>query len=190
PVLNKMGGMLAHPAIKRVLIENPDEVYLRKAMDERAIVLVNISKGHLGEDASHILGGMFFSSLNSAAFSRASQLEEERVPFIVYADEFHTYVCDSVINMLSELRKFRVGLVLANQYMYQLDEDVRRAVFGNVGTLISFRVGMDDARHLANEMYPVFNADDFIGLPNYSVYLKLMVDGCPSRPFSAETIAN
>jgi len=188
PVLNKMGGMLAHPVIRRVLIENTEEVYLRKAMDERKIILVNLSKGHLGEDVAHLLGALFISSINSAAFSRVDTEEDLRVPFMLYLDEFQNYLTLSTVGMLSELRKFRVGLVLANQYMYQMDDEMRRAILGNIGTLISFRVGTEDAQLLAREMYPVFTMEWFINLPNHSFFIKLMIDGVPSKPFSAVSV--
>lgn len=188
PVLNKFGGMLAHSVTRRVLVENDDEVYLRKAMDERKIILVNLSKGHVGEDVAHLLGALFISSINSAAFSRVDTEEELRVPFMVYMDEFHNFTTDSLIGMFSELRKFKIGLILANQYLHQMDDDVRRAILGNAGTLITFRVGTEDAQILSREMYPVFNVEDFINLPNYSIYLKLMIQGVPSKPFSAISI--
>lgn len=188
PVLNKMGGMLAHSVIKRVLIENTEEVYLRKAMDERKIILVNFSKGYLGEDVAHLLGALLISSINSAAFSRVDTEEDLRVPFMLYVDEFHNFTTDSLIGMFSELRKFKVGLILANQYLYQMEDDVRRAILGNAGTLISFRVGTEDAQILSREMYPVFDMESFINLHNYSIFLKLMIDGVPSKPFSADTI--
>ncbi|MBS1624077.1 MAG: type IV secretion system DNA-binding domain-containing protein [Bacteroidetes bacterium] len=188
PVLNKFGGMLAHSVIKHVLVENKDEVYLRKAMDERKIILVNLSKGHVGEDVAHLLGALFISSINSAAFSRVDTDEEMRVPFMVYIDEFHNFTTQSLMGMFSELRKFKVGLILANQYLHQMDDDVRRAILGNAGTLISFRVGTEDAQILSREMYPVFKIEDFINLPNYSIFLKLMIDGVPSKPFSGISI--
>jgi hypothetical protein len=187
PVLNKVGGMLAHSVIKRVLIENPQDVSLRKAMDERKIIIVNLSKGHVGEDVAHMLGALFISSLSSAAFSRADTMEEARIPHITYLDEFHSYTTLSLLSMSSEVRKFKVGMVLAHQYIHQLDDEIRRAVFGNVGTIISFRVGVEDAYYLAKEMYPVFKQEDFVSLANYKIYLKLMINGVPSKPFSAET---
>lgn len=187
PVLNKVGGMLAHPAIRRLLVENPDEVFLRKAMDNNKIILVNLSKGHLGEDAAHLLGALFISSISAAAFSRADTEEAGRAPFMLYMDEFHNFTTLSLVNMFSELRKFGVGMTLAHQYIHQLDEDVRKAILGNAGTLIAFRVGVEDAQHLAKEMLPVFSLEDFINLPNYHLYLKLMIDGVPSKPFSAKT---
>lgn len=187
PVLNKIGSMEAHPVIKRVLIENPNEVSLRRAMDENKIILVNLSKGHLGEDVAHILGALFISSLSSAAFSRADIEENLRVPFMLFMDEFHSFTTLSLVNMFSELRKFKVGLTLAHQYMAQLEPEIRAAILGNTGTLITFRIGTDDAMFLAKEMFPVFKIEDFIGLPNYSMFLKLMIDGSPSKPFSAIT---
>lgn len=188
PVLNKVGGMLAHPVIKRVLIENNSEVSLRRAMDDGKILLVNLSKGHIGEDAAHLLGALFVSSISAAAFSRADTAQPNRMPFMLYLDEFHNFSTLSLVNMFSELRKFGVGMILAHQYMHQLDEDIREAILGNVGTLVSFRVGTDDSQYLVKEMLPVFGIQDFISLPNYSIYLKLMIDGVPSKPFSAETL--
>lgn len=187
PVLNKIGGMLSHPVIKRVLIDNTEEVSLRKAMDEGKIVLVNLSKGHLGEDVAHILGALFITSIASAAFSRVDTPEEGRVPFMVYMDEFHNFTTLSLVNMFSELRKFKVGMTLAHQYLKQLDDDIKSAILGNAGTVISFRIGTEDAIHMQREMYPEFDVEDFINLPNYKIYLKLMIDGRPSRPFSAVT---
>lgn len=188
PVMNKIGGMLVHPVIKRVLIENTEEVSLRKAMDEKKIILVNLSKGHVGADVAHILGALFITSIASAAFSRVDTEEENRVPFMVYMDEFHNFTTLSLVNMFSELRKFKVGMILAHQYLHQLDEDIRQAVLGNIGTVISFRIGTEDAKHMAEEMFPEFDVQDFINLTNYKIYLKLMIDGRPSRPFSGSTL--
>ena len=185
PALNKVGAMLSYPVVKRILVENTNEVSLRKAMDDKKIVLVNLSKGHIGADASQVLGALFVSSLSSAAFSRVDIPEEERKPFMLYLDEFHNFSTLSLVNMFAELRKFRVGLTLAHQYMQQLDEKIRKAIIGNIGTLISFRVGSDDATFLSREFYPHFSIEDLISLPNYHVYLKLMIDSVPSKPFSA-----
>ena len=190
PVLNKVGGMLAHPVIKRVLIENPEEVSLRKAMDEGKIILMNLSKGAIGEDAAHILGALFISSLSSAAFSRVDTHEENRIPFMLYMDEFHNFTTLSLVNMFSEMRKFKVGMILAHQYFFQLEDEIREAILGNAGTIIVFRVGTSDAQFLAKEMYPVFRLEDFINLPNYHVYLKLMINGVPSKPFSGIALNN
>lgn len=185
PVLNKVGGMLAHPVIKRTLIENPNEISLRRSIDSKCIILVNLSKGHLGDDVANILGSLLISSISSAAFSRVDTYEEERVPFMLYLDEFHNFTTLSLVNMFSELRKFKVGLVLAHQYLHQLEEDIKKAVLGNIGTIISFRLGVEDSQYIAKEMYPVFKVDDFTNLPNFNMYIKLMIDGIPSKPFSA-----
>lgn len=188
PVLNKIGGMLAHPVINRVLIKNTHEVSLRTAMDDGKIIIVNLAKGHIGEDAAHLLGSLFISSLSSAAFSRADTVEAARKPFMLYMDEFHSFTTLSLVNMFSELRKFKVAMILAHQYIFQLEDDVRHAILGNVGTMVSFRVGVEDSKLLAMEMYPVLNFENFSNLPNYSIYLKLMVDGVPSKAFSAHVI--
>jgi type IV secretory pathway TraG/TraD family ATPase VirD4 len=188
PVMNKIGGMLVHPVIRRALIENKEEVSLRKAMDSQKIVLVNLSKGHLGADVANMLGALLITSIASAAFSRVDTAEEKRVPFMVYIDEFHNFTTLSLVNMFSELRKFKVGMILAHQYMHQLDENIKQAVIGNVGTLISFRIGTQDGMLMAKEMFPEFDIEDFINLHNYKIYLKLMIDGKPSKPFSASTI--
>jgi type IV secretory pathway TraG/TraD family ATPase VirD4 len=188
PVMNKIGGMLVHPVIRRALIENTEEVSIRKAMDDQKIVLINLSKGHLGADAANMLGALFITSIASAAFSRVDTDEGKRKPFLVYMDEFHNFTTLSLVNMFSELRKFKVGMILAHQYMHQLDDQIKHAVLGNVGTIISFRIGTEDAGILAKEMYPDFEPEDFINLPNHKIYLTLMIDGKPSRPFSGYTI--
>ncbi|MGE0635810.1 MAG: type IV secretory system conjugative DNA transfer family protein [Bacteroidia bacterium] len=189
PVLNKIGGLLAYPAIKRVIIENKQEISLRKIMDDRKILLVNLSKGAVGEDVAQILGALLLTSIASAAFSRVNIEEKERIPFFVYLDEFQNFSTLSLVNMLSELRKYKVGMVLAHQYMKQLEQDILDAVLGNVGTHISFRVDTGDASIMAKKMYPTFDVEDFVNLANRHIYLTLMIDGTPSRPFSAETIA-
>jgi DNA helicase HerA-like ATPase len=189
PVMNKIGGMLVHPVIRRALIENTEDISIRKAMDEKKILLVNLSKGHVGADVANMLGALFVTSIASAAFSRVdTEEEEDRVPFMVYMDEFHNFTTLSLVNMFSELRKFKVGLTLAHQYLHQLDEEIKQAVLGNVGTVLSFRIGTEDATHMTKEMFPEFEVEDFINLPNYKIYLKLMIDGKPSRPFSAYTL--
>lgn len=188
PVLNKLGGLLAHPVISRVLIENEHEVSLRKAMDEGKIILVNLSKGHLGGDVSKILGALFVSSLGLEAFSRADQPETERIPFHIFIDEFQNFTTLSLMNMFAELRKFKVSMTVAHQYLDQLDKEIISAVFGNLGTIIAFRVGINDTKNLAKEMYPFFETEDLLNLSNHHTYLKLMIDGRPSNPFSANII--
>lgn len=128
------------------------------------------------------------TTIGLGAFSRADTAEEDRVPFYLYLDEFQNFTTLSVATMISELRKYRVGLVLANQHLSQLGDAVRDAVLGNVGTLLSFRVGPQDAAVLAKEFSERFTPLDLVGLPNHHLYLRLMIDGAPSRPFSAMTV--
>jgi hypothetical protein len=135
-----------------------------------------------------VLGGLFVTALGLAAYSRADIAEEQRRPFFIYIDEFQNFTTLSIANMLSELRKFRVGMVLAHQYLHQLDPDIQHAVLGNAGTLISFRLGHEDAAFIAREFAPTFEPLDFMNLPNHDIYIKLMIDGTPSKPFSATTL--
>lgn len=187
-VLNKIGAFLAYPQIKRILIENKEQLSMRRIMDGNKILLMNLSKGVLGMDVSHILGSVMLSALNLAAFSRADISEDERIPHHIFADEFQSYTSGSDLpGMLSELRKFKIGMVMAHQYINQLTKEVSNAVFGNVGTLIVFRVGSNDAPFLAREFYPIFGMEDLMNLPNYSVCLKLMVEGKVGKPFSAKS---
>lgn len=189
PVLNKIGALVAYPPIKRLVIENKKEVSLRQIMDGQKILLVNLSKGAVGEDVSQIVGSLLLTSLSTAAFSRIDTPEEKRLPFFVYLDEFQSYTSMSLVNMLSELRKFKIGMILAHQYMKQLEPEILHAVLGNVGTHISFRLDLDDASIMAKKMYPIFEISDYLNLANYDIYLTLMIDGTPSKPFSATTLS-
>ncbi|MFV0571721.1 MAG: type IV secretory system conjugative DNA transfer family protein [Xanthomarina gelatinilytica] len=188
PILNKVGAFLVHPTIKRFLIENPKEISLRYAMDNHKIILVNLNKGSLGIDTSHIMGSLLLNAIMNASFSRIDTKEEERQPVAVFLDEFQNYTTQSIASMLSELRKFKVSLVMAHQYLHQLDADIRNAVLGNVGTIISFRTGHADAKYLEQVFSPEFTASDFTNLENYDIYLKLMINGRPSKGFSATCI--
>jgi len=188
PIYNKVGAFLVYPAIKRLLIDNTDEISFREIMDTKKILLINISKGILGENVSSILGSLILNSLSFTAFSRIDIPETSRVPFFVYLDEFQNYTTLSLVNMLSELRKFKLALIMAHQYLTQLNEDIKDAVLGNVGTVISFRLGVSDASYFSKEFYPVFDIVNIINLPNHEIYLKLIIDGTPSYPFSAKTI--
>jgi hypothetical protein len=187
PIQNKVGAFLADPRLRRIFTTAPEELYFRKIMDEGRILIVNLSKGRLGEDSASLLGALLVTTLGLAAMSRGDIPEADRRDFFIYVDEFQTFTTLSVANMISELRKYRVSLTLAHQHLYQLEPDVRHAVIANAGTLISFRVGAEDAPLLAREFEPVFNTVDLIGLPNRDIYIKLMIDGTPSRPFSATT---
>ncbi len=188
PILNKVGSFLAIPIVKKILVDNKKQLSIQSIIDHKKILLVNLAKGHLGVDAAHLLGSLLLNSLSAAGFHRSSIAEEERQPFFIYLDEFHNFTTLSLVNMFSELRKFQIGFIIAHQYLGQLSQKIKEAVLGNIGTIICFRVSYADAKYMAQEFYPVFKASDIISLENYHVYLKLMIHGKPSKPFSAKTI--
>ncbi len=188
PIENKVGAFLSNPVLHRILTQKKSAFDMRELMDEKKILLVNLAKGKIGEDTAALLGSLLVATIGFAALRRADIPEEERQDFYLYLDEFQNFTTLSLANMLSELRKYKVGMVLAHQYISQLDTEVRDAILGNVGTIISFRIGMLDTKIVAGEFYPIFSAEDLIKLPNYHIYLKLMIDGVVSRPFSAVTV--
>ena len=187
PILNKIGQFLAAVPIRNIVGQEENTFNLREVMDEGKVLIVNLSKGEIGEDSSSLLGAMMVTKLQLAALSRTDLKERKRRPFYLYVDEIHNFLTLSFADILSEARKYGLNLILSHQYIGQLDEKIRGAIFGNVGTLISFRVGAEDAKLLAREFYPVFSETDLVNLPNYSIYLKLMVNGTASRPFSGTT---
>lgn len=187
PIQNKVGAFLTNPILNRVLTHD-QPIDLRRIMDERKVLLVNLGKGYIGGDGAALLGALLVASIGWTAFGRADRPESERPDFFVYLDEFHNFTTLTLTTMLSELRKYGIGFVLAHQYLGQLDREIQDAIFGNVGTIITFRVGHRDAEALAKELFLVFEIPDLINLPNYSIYLKLLVDGMPSKPFSAVTL--
>ena len=190
PIQNKVGAFLTNPILRNIVTQAKSAFELRRVMDEGKILLVNLAKGKIGEDVAALLGAMLVSRIGLAALSRTDMPEENRRDFYVYLDEFQSFTTLSLANMLSELRKYRVGMILAHQYLSQLDPQVRDAILGNVGTMIAFRLGLTDAEILESEFRPELSAIDLISLPNYHVYLKLMVDGVASRVFSAVTLQN
>lgn len=188
PLQNKVGAFLSDPLLRRILTGSKSSFDLRRIVDDGKILLVNLSKGQIGEGPASLLGSLLVSSLAQAGLSRADVPEEERRDFFVYLDEFHIFSTLTLATMLSELRKYRVSLVLAHQYLGQLGTEVADAVIGNVGTLICFRVGAKDAPLLARELAPKFEPEDLVNLPNFNIYLRLMVDGQVSKAFSGETV--
>ena len=189
PIQNKVGAFLADPLLDRILTSPEKDIRIRRIMDEGKVLLVNLAKGRIGEDSSALLGGLLVTAIGLAAYTRADMPEAQRRNFFVYVDEFQSFTTLALASMLSELRKYRVGFTIAHQYMHQLEPDVRHAVLGNVGSIISFRVGAEDAPYLVREFHERFETADFLQLPNYRIYLKLMIDGTPSAPFSAATLA-
>lgn len=188
PLQNKVGAFLSNPIIHRIVTQQRSAFRLRRMMDERKILLVNLAKGKIGADTTTLLGALLVSRMGLAALSRADQPEEERRDFYLYLDEFHNFTTLSLASMLSELRKYRLNLILAHQYLAQLDERLLAAILGNAGTIISFRIGPQDAETIAREFAPEFSATDLVNLPNYHIYLKLMIGGHVSSPFSAVTL--
>ena len=190
PIANKLGAFLAHPLVRKALCEPAEPLRFRKIMDEGQILIVNLAKGKLGTDTANVLGGLIVSSIANAAYSRQELPERDRKPYFLYVDEFHSLTTSAFADMLSELRKYGLGLVATTQYSARLERGVRDAVFGNVGTIISFRVGADDAIELERQFGgDVPKAADLVGLANYEMYLKLMIDGVQSKPFSAKTMS-
>ena len=188
-IQNKVGQFISAPLIRNIIGQVRTSINMREVMDKEKILIANISKGRIGEDNSRLLGALLITKLQLAAMSRVDIPEEQRKDFFLYVDEFQNFATESFVNILSEARKYRLALNLGHQYITQMEETVRDAVFGNIGTLVSFRVGAEDAEYLEKEFAPEFTAEDLVNLGKYSVYLKLMIDGLAGRPFSAETLA-
>jgi type IV secretory pathway TraG/TraD family ATPase VirD4 len=188
PILNKIGQFLTSIPLRNIVGQKENTFDLRKVMDEGKILIVNLAKGKIGEDNSSLLGAMMIANIQLSALSRADLPEKKRKSFYLYVDEFHNFITLSFADILSESRKYGLSLTLAHQYIEQLDEKMSAAVFGNVGTLISFRVGAEDAKYLSREFHPIFSETDLVNLANHHVYLKLMIDGVTSKPFSATTL--
>lgn len=188
PLMNKVGAFLADPFLHRILSNPKSSFHLREVMDEGRVLLINLSKGKIGEGPAALFGGLLMASIGIAGLSRSDLPETARRGFYVYGDEFQTYTTLAVANMLSELRKYGVSLTLANQYLDQIDPEVRSAIMGNVGTLVTFRVGAEDAERLVKHFQPEFEIDDLIALPNRSFYIRMLVRGEFVRPFSGRTI--
>lgn len=188
PIQNKVGQFLSSALIRNIVGQPNSTINLRQLMDDQKIILLNLAKGRIGEDNSSLLGAMMITRLQLAAMSRVDIPEEERKDFFLFVDEFQNFATESFASILSEARKYRLDLILAHQYIEQLSEEVRAAVFGNVGTIMCFRVGAADSEFLAKEFFPTFVEEDLINLTKYSVYMKLMIDGVASEPFSASTL--
>jgi CxxC-x17-CxxC domain-containing protein len=191
-IQNKVGQFISNPLIRNIVGQTKSSIDMREMMDGQKILILNLAKGRIGEDNSRLLGAMLVTKLQLAAMSRVDIPEEERKDFFCYIDEFQNFASDSFVNILSEARKYRLALILSHQYVAQLgigvETKVRDAVFGNVGTMVTFRIGADDAEFLEREFTPDFIAEDFVNLGKYNIYVKLMIDGIAGRPFSALTL--
>lgn len=192
PIQNKVGQFLSTAIIRNILGQQTSTVDFADIMNSEKIFLVNLSKGRIGEGNGSLLGGMIITKLQLAAMERVQIPEEQRKDFYLYVDEFQNFVTESFASILSEARKYRLNLTVAHQYIAQLETAessvVRDAVFGNVGTMLIYRVGAADADFLEQEFSPEFTPEDFVSLPNFHIYMKLLVDGMTTRPFSATTI--
>lgn len=192
-IQNKVGQFLSSTVIRHIVGQPKSTIDMRDIMDNQKILIVNLSKGRIGEDAMRLLGGMIVTKIQLAAMGRVDMPEEERKDFYLYVDEFQNFATESFANILSEARKYKLCLILAHQYIKQLVFDsnttVRDAIFGNVGTLVSFRVGAEDAEFLEKEFEPVFMMNDLVNLSKYNIYLKLMIDGVTGDAFSAASLS-
>ncbi len=192
PIQNKVGRFLSSALMRNIVGQVESAINMREIMDSGKILLINLSKGRVGEDNSALLGALLITKIQLAAMSRVDIPEEERRDFYLYVDEFQNFATESFANILSEARKYRLNLIVAHQYIAQLSDGVnttvRDAVFGNVGTIVSFRVGAADAEFLEQEFSPEFMLADLVSLPKWRIYLKLMIDGVTSNAFSASTL--
>jgi len=188
PIQNKIGQFLSASVIRNIVSQVKSSIDVREIMDNNKIFIMNLSKGRIGEDNSRLLGGMLVTKLQLSAMERVDTPEDKRKDFFLYVDEFQNFATESFAGILSEARKYRLALIMAHQYMEQLDEEVLAAVIGNVGTIMAFRVGSTDAEILAKEFEPVFTETDVVNLAKFQIFLKLMIDGIASQPFSAMTL--
>jgi hypothetical protein len=186
-----VGQFVGNPLIRNIVGQQKTSIDLRDAMDSKKILIVNLSKGKVGEGNANLIGSLLITKIYLAAMSRADvgPYELEKLPpFYLYVDEFQNFANESFANILSEARKYNLALTVAHQYVEQMTDEVKAAVFGNVGTMIAFRVGATDAEIFEKEFAPYFILDDIVNLSAYQIYLRLMIDGVGSKPFSAHTL--
>lgn len=188
PIQNKVGQFLSASIVRNIVSQVRSTIDVRDIMDNGKIFIVNLSKGRIGEENMRLLGGMIISRLQMAAMERVDLPEDDRRDFYLFVDEFQNFANESFASILSEARKYHLNLTVAHQYIEQLTEEVRAAVMGNAGTILTFRVGGADATFLEQEFTPTFTPEDLVNLPKYNIYLKLMVDGVATTPFSATTL--
>jgi len=188
PIQNKVGQFLSGTTIRNIVGQPKTTIDFRFAMDKGKIVIINLSKGKIGEDNSALLGAMFVTKFQLDAMSRADIAEKDRKDFYLYIDEFQNFATESFSTILSEARKYRLSLTIANQYIAQMPDTVREAVFGNVGTMLSYQVGYDDADVISQQFAQEVTAQDLLSLNKYSAYMRLLIEGMPSKTFSLDTL--
>jgi len=187
PVANKLGAFLSHPVVRKAICEPDIPIRFRQIMDEGKILIVNLAKGQLGADVSNVLGGLIVASITNAAFTRHNIPEDQRRPFMLYVDEFHSFTTEAIADTLSETRKYGLGITLSHQHVQQTNQAVFASIMGNVGSVICFRIGASDAPILSQQLGKVL-PQDLINLPNYAAFVRLMVDGTRTKAFSAKTL--
>ncbi|HYC34416.1 MAG TPA: type IV secretion system DNA-binding domain-containing protein, partial [Candidatus Paceibacterota bacterium] len=190
-IQNKIGQFISNPLIRNIVGQPKSTFDFRKMMDEGKIIIINLSKGRVGESNANLLGGMIITKIYLAAMSRADvpdRMLQQLPNFYLFVDEFQNFANESFADILSEARKYKLNLIVAHQYIEQMTEEVRAAIFGNVGTMIVFRVGAFDAEFLEKEFMPYFTGEDLVNLGFAQIYIKLMIDGVTSRPFSSTTL--
>jgi hypothetical protein len=185
---SKFGAFLSNGMMRNIIGQTKSAFDLRQIMDEKKILLVNLSKGRTGELNSRLLGMIFVMKFQAAAMSRANIPESERVDFCLYVDEFQNFSTDSFATIMSEARKYRLNLIVANQFTTQLTDEVRDSVFGNMGTIIAFRVGQNDVESLARYFQPIFDGEDLLRVPNFNTIVRTLINGVPTQPFSMATL--
>jgi hypothetical protein len=185
--LSKFGTFMNNALMRNIIGQHQSSFSFDRLMDDKKILLVNLSKGKIGESNAHMLGLILIAKLQAAVLRRAHQAHANRTPFYLYVDEFQNFTTDTFTSLLSESRKYGLGVHLTNQYLAQLPDSIRESVMGNVGTLVSFEVGIDDAAILAKEFEPL-SAPDFIGLPRFNFFIKLMIEGKTSHAFSGKSL--
>ncbi|MBI4993541.1 type IV secretion system DNA-binding domain-containing protein [Candidatus Wolfebacteria bacterium] len=188
PLVNKLSQFLSNPLLRYIFGQEENKIDIKKIMNEHKILLINLSKGKLGEENSSFFGSMFITKIYQASMARANVKEVQRKDFYLYVDEFQNVITDTFINILTESRKCGLSLTLSHQYRAQLQPQVMATILGNVATMAIFRVGGDDALALEKEMTPIFKAKDMINLGMQEFYIKMTIDGGASDPFSAETL--
>lgn len=183
-ITSKFGRFVTNKMIRNIIGQSESSFNFREVMDNGKILLINLSKGQIGEENSNFLGLILVPRILMAAMSRSDIPEEERRDFYLYVDEFQNFATPDFAQILSEARKYRLNLIVANQFIGQIEEEIKNAIFGNVGTIITYRVGVSDANYLAHEFTPVFSEDDLLNIEKYNVYVKTIVGNEPVPPFS------
>ena len=188
PLQNKIGALVGNPVLRRIFSQSRSRLHLEKVLSEGKILLVNLSRGQIGNDACVLLGSMLLSLFESAVLARAEQREVNRTPFYLYVDEFSLFASSGFVALLAEGRKYGLGITLAQQSLTSLPFSLQADILTNSGTLVFFRLGAQDAKLLANHMAPAFKADDLISLPAFNFVIRLLIEGHPENPFSALTL--